>query len=59
MPWPAALAGIFSPKVEEEKKKQPESDSSQPEKETNIVHEDDESTSRIGRAGDLFKRRKV
>ena len=48
-------------KVEQEKENQSETDSSQPEKEkqSTKVHEDEAYTSRIGRAGDLFKKRKI
>ena len=48
-------------KIKTEKETQLEADNSQPEKEkeSNVVHEDDEYSSRIGRAGDLFKKRKI
>ena len=48
-------------KVGDEKESQLDADNSQPEKEkTSVkVHEDNEYTSRIGRVGDLFKKRKV
>ena len=48
-------------KVASEKENQSDTGNSQPEKENKSleVHEDDEDTSRIGRAGDLLKREKI
>ena len=48
-------------KVVSEKENQPDTKNSQPEKENKSVkvHEDDEDTSRIGREGDLLKRKKI
>ena len=45
-------------KVTSEKEKQSDTGDSQPEKSLE-VHEDNEDTSRIGRAGDLLKRKKI
>ena len=48
-------------KVVSEKENQSDTGNSQPEKENKSleVHEDDEDTSRIGREGDLLKRKKI
>ena len=48
-------------KVASEKENQSDTENSQPEKENKSleVHEDDEDTSRIGREGDLLKRKKI
>ena len=58
---PFEIDEITKVETETEKETQLEADNSQPEKEkeSNKVHEDDEYMSRIGRAGDLFKERKI
>ena len=48
-------------KVASEKENQSDTENSQPEKENKSleVHEDDDDSSRIGRGGDLLKRKKI